>query len=290
MNDVLPVRGRAELVVSRDRVGVAGPLVAEELAAAVEVALRAGTGLHEDVLVVVAGLVAEVAQHRAVRLAEAHPQRFPVCVKGFHQIDGDHPVGVADGDPLAGAVAGQQIERQTAVAAPVRVDRQAEVVELVDQPAQRHRGGHELLPGDGVVGVGFAANQRVGQASSARRRVLGRPAPASCSPAARPACSAPRWCRRWSRFRRSAPPSTGSAGAGPRRRRRIGSGHARTVRSSGTPGRRRRAWASSLHGRQNRAVRCGRCRRPTIPTASPLMTGASSVWSRRRSPGTPSNS
>jgi LuxR family maltose regulon positive regulatory protein len=68
-------------------------------------------------------------------LAQLHPQRFPVCVKGFHQIDGDHSVGVADRDPLAGAVTRQQIERQATVAAPVRFDRQAEVVELVDQPA-----------------------------------------------------------------------------------------------------------------------------------------------------------
>ncbi len=71
---VLPIRRRPELVVSCDGVGVAGSLVAEQLAAPLEVAVCAGSGLDEDVLVVVADLVTEVAEHRAVRLAEAHPQ------------------------------------------------------------------------------------------------------------------------------------------------------------------------------------------------------------------------
>ena len=55
-------------------------------------------------------------------------------------------------------------------------------------------------------------------------------------------------------FRRPALPSTGSVDAGPHGRRRIGSGRSRTMRSSGTPDRRKRAWASSLHGRFTRTL------------------------------------
>ena len=47
------------------------------------------------------------------------------------------PSRVTDRHLLAGAVAGQQVERQAAVVAPERVDGQTDVVELVDQAAQR---------------------------------------------------------------------------------------------------------------------------------------------------------
>ena len=43
-------------------------------AAVVEVSVCAGTILDQDVLVVVADLVPEVAEHRAVRLTEPNPQ------------------------------------------------------------------------------------------------------------------------------------------------------------------------------------------------------------------------
>ena len=79
--------------------------------------------------------------------------------QGIPQIDSDDTVGVADQNLLPGAIARQQIERKSAVAAPVRVDRQAQIDELIDEPAQRHRGRDELLPGDGVVLCGLAADQ-----------------------------------------------------------------------------------------------------------------------------------
>ena len=71
---------------------------------------------------------------------------------------------------LARGVTGQQVERQAALALPERVDRQPDVDELVHQPAQRRRGRHQLLPGQGVVGVGFAADQRIRQAPAPLRR------------------------------------------------------------------------------------------------------------------------
>ena len=115
-------------------------------------------------LVVVADLVAEVTEHRPVRLAEPHPQRLAVVVKGFDEVDRDHASCMSDGHLLAGAVAGQQVERQAAVAAPERVDRQPDVVELVDETAQRPRRGHQLLARQRVISVGLAADQRVRQA------------------------------------------------------------------------------------------------------------------------------
>ena len=71
----MPVVGRTELVVPGD--GSAGSSARSSPNSArhsVEVSGRAGTGLDEHVLVVVAHLVAEVAEHRPVRLAEPHPQ------------------------------------------------------------------------------------------------------------------------------------------------------------------------------------------------------------------------
>jgi hypothetical protein len=81
---------------------------------------------------------------------------------------------VADENLLPGAVTGEQVECQAAVAAPVRVDRQSDVSELIDQSAQGQRGGHEFLPGDGVIQVGLAADQRISQATpTGGRLVLG---------------------------------------------------------------------------------------------------------------------
>ena len=125
-----------------------------------------------------ADLVPEVAEHGAVRLAEANPQRLAVVVERLDEVDGDHAARVSDGHPVAGGVARQQIEGQPAVAAPERFDGQADVVELVDQPAQRGRRRHQLLAGERVVGGGLAADQRVGQAAAAlvgRLPVRGKP-------------------------------------------------------------------------------------------------------------------
>jgi hypothetical protein len=60
---------------------VVGAFVAEKLAAVVEVAHCAGAGFDKDMLVVVADLVAEVSEHRAVRLAEPHAQRLSIGVE-----------------------------------------------------------------------------------------------------------------------------------------------------------------------------------------------------------------
>ena len=61
----------------------------------------AGTVGEQDTLVVVADLVAEMAEDRAVRLAESNPQRFAAVVQRLGEIKRDDPVGVADHHPLA---------------------------------------------------------------------------------------------------------------------------------------------------------------------------------------------
>ena len=151
---------------------VVGAFVAEQLAALVEVALGARAGFDQDVLVVVADLVTEVSEHGAVRLAEPHPQRLAIGVKGLDEVDRDHPAGVSDRDRLAFAVTRQQIEGQAALLAPERVDGQADVEQLQDQPMHRRCGVRQLLLGDGVVGVGLTTDQRVGQAAPAHSLVL----------------------------------------------------------------------------------------------------------------------
>ena len=172
MNDSVPALGWPELVVPGDFGLVVGAFVAEQLAAVVEVARGAGAGFDEDVLVVVADLVTEVSEHGPVGLAEPHPQRLAIGVEGLDEIDRDHPVGMSDRDRLAVAVARQQIEGQAAVVAPERVDGQADVEQLQDQPMHRRCGVGQLLLGDGVVGVGLASDQRVGQAAARACRVL----------------------------------------------------------------------------------------------------------------------
>ena len=74
-----------------------------------------------------ADLVAEVAQHGAIRLAEPYPQRLAVRVERLDEVDGDDSVRVADHHAFALAVAGHQVEGQTAVAAPKRIDGQADL-------------------------------------------------------------------------------------------------------------------------------------------------------------------
>ena len=163
-----------------------------------------------------ADLVAEVAEHRAVRLAEPHPQRFAVGVQRLDEVDGDDAVGVADRHLLALAVARQQIERQAAVAAPERVDRQADVAQLV-------------RPADATPAPSAPASRApmVSSASGSRRINESRQAPTALvrvvlllgdQPVAaqrlRSGCSAPTLSvdRRPRRRRRRA--STSSAGAG----------------------------------------------------------------------------
>ncbi len=193
---LLPALGRPELVMPRDFGLVVGAFVAEQLAALVEVAGGAVAGFDEDVLVVVADLVAEVTEHGPVGLAETHPQRLAVGVEGLDEIDRDHPVGMSDRDCLALAVARQQIEGQAAVFAPERVDGQADVEQLQDQPMHRRCGVRQLLLGDGVVGVGLTTDQRVGQAAPAQQPRPALRGPASCTP------GWPIWCIRSTALRR----------------------------------------------------------------------------------------
>ncbi len=141
-------------------------LVAEDLPALVKIAFGARIGFHENVLVIGADLVAEMTQHGAVGLTEVDPQRLTVGVQRLNQIDGDHPVGVPNHHTPAAAVTGQQIECEPSVLTPVRVDRQPDIDELVDQPPQRKRGGRQLFHRDGVVCLGLATDQRMGDASS----------------------------------------------------------------------------------------------------------------------------
>ncbi len=156
-----PVLGCAEPVVPVEGLGVAGPLVAEQRTALAEQRLVRD----QHLLVVVADLVAEVAEHRAVRLAEPHAQRLAVGVEGLREVDRDHAVRVADDHGLA-AAAGQQVEGQAALPLVVRHDGQAEGEQLHQQPAQVDGRVGELLQGDRVVGVRAPADQPAGEAAA----------------------------------------------------------------------------------------------------------------------------
>ncbi len=116
---------------------IVGSLVAEQVAAFVQIPARAVAGLHQDGLVVVADLMTKMTQHGAVRLAEVHPQPLPVSVQRFDQVDRDHSSGMPDGHALAGAVAGQQIEGHPTIATPERIDGQTQLGQLKHQAPQR---------------------------------------------------------------------------------------------------------------------------------------------------------
>ena len=146
---------------------VVNALVAKQLATVGKITYGAGTGFDEHVLEVMADLVAEVAEHGPIRLAEANAKRLTVCIKRFDEVDRDHSVRVADDDPFSGAVAGYQVEGKAAVRLPVRVNRQPEVDELIHQPSQGGSGGHQFLHRDRVVSGGLATDQRMGHAAAA---------------------------------------------------------------------------------------------------------------------------
>ena len=171
MKESLQFCGRPKFVVTGDFGLVVGAFVTEERAALVEIA-HTRARLDQKVLVVMADLVPKMPQHRAVRLAEAHPERLAVGVQGFCQVDGDDPTGMTDHDPRSGAVAGQQVEGKSAVGPPEGIHWQPDVKQLIGQPAQVDRGGCQLLHGDGVVGRGFAPDQRISQAASPARIIL----------------------------------------------------------------------------------------------------------------------
>ena len=102
----------------------------------------------EAIEVVVADLVAEVAEQRAVRLVHLDPQLLAVHVVTLGEIEGDQPVLVTGEHLLGGA--GEQVEGQPVLGVGVAADdRQLELVQFGDQPAfgllgdreRRHRGG-----------------------------------------------------------------------------------------------------------------------------------------------------
>jgi hypothetical protein len=72
---------------------------------------------------------------------------------------------------------------------PVRVDRQADVNELINQPPQGNPRGYQLFQRDGVVCLGLAPDEGIGQASpllATEFRFLGNQpvaAKAGCPPA-----------------------------------------------------------------------------------------------------------
>ena len=235
--------GRAELVVACDRVAVAHRLVAEQLAALVEVFVCARTGFDEDVLVVVADLVAEVAEHRAVRLAKSDPQRLAIVVERLDDVDRDDAARVADDHLLAGGAAGQQIEGQPAVDLPERIDGQPDVVELVHQSTQRRRRSAPASRGP-------ACRRRRARGGSTSRQGSGRvrtsspapPARANCIPASPPAYTESTAGRRSSPPRRRAPPSPSTEGEIPAGCSSLRRRPPRTRRTHGTADKRRRAW------------------------------------------------
>ena len=243
--------GCAELVVPCDLAGVARRVRRRTARGSRRGScLSARAGFDEHVLVVVADLVTEVAEHRAVRLAEPHPQRFSVGVERLDEIDGDHAVGMTDRHRLALAVARQQIEGQSARRAPERFDRQADVAQLV-RPAGATR--RRWAPTSLWAMVSSASGSR-------RISESGRHRPAFVSllllgdqPIAAQrfdsGCSGSSAARRRSRRRRRPPASTSSAGEDPPRSGSCGSGPPRTARSCCTPDRRTRA-------RHNMVSRC----------------------------------
>ena len=79
-----PVGGRPLLVVALERLGVAGPLVAEQLRGK---RVEPGGAPDQPVPVVVADLVAEVAQQRAVGLVHGVPDLLALGVVGLLHVD-----------------------------------------------------------------------------------------------------------------------------------------------------------------------------------------------------------
>src|SRR6516225_6469224 len=148
-----PVSWRTESVVSCDLGLVIGPLVTENRPALIEIAGHPRPAFHQDALVIMADLMAEMAEHGAVGLAETNPLRLTVGIERLDQVDGDHPTGMPDLHALSVAVAGHQIESKPALTAPKRIDRKAEIDELVNQAPQRGRRGRQLFHGNGVVSV-----------------------------------------------------------------------------------------------------------------------------------------
>ena len=100
---------------------------------------------HQHHPVVVADLVAEVAEHGAVGLAELVADPLAVGVVGLGQVDGDEAVLVAGGHVVEPT--GQQVEGEAVLGLREAHDGKAEVEQLGDQPALRRLGLHERTRG-----------------------------------------------------------------------------------------------------------------------------------------------
>ena len=127
-------------------------------------------------LVVVADLVPEVAQHRAVGLPQLLAHLLAVRRAALGEVDGDHAVGVADRDVLLDAA--EQVEGQPVLGVLVLAhDREAQAVELDDQVPLRPLRRREVGQPDGVVVVRPGPGQVAAEALATvdRRR-------ARCSP------------------------------------------------------------------------------------------------------------
>ena len=103
-----PVGRRAAVVVAAQRRRVVGPLVAEELAEAVEPRRR----VDQQVPVVVADLVAEMADQRAVGLAHLGADALAHGVLGLLGVERDHAHLVAGHHVRAARHVAEEVESQ----------------------------------------------------------------------------------------------------------------------------------------------------------------------------------
>ena len=159
-----PVRRRALRVVAVHGRAVVLALVAEEGA---ERVARPGL-VDEDRLVVVPELVAQVADHRAVGLAELQAALGAYRVVGLRHVDRDDAVGVAGDHRLPGAR--EQVEDQLALA-----DGQPDVEEHAEHPALGALGAGELRETCEIGVVRPRPRQPAGQAQLTRLAGLEHP-------------------------------------------------------------------------------------------------------------------
>src|SRR6266851_3652256 len=85
-----PVWRGTLLVVPRQSLAIICTLVPEEVAKSVEPV----TGLEQPIPIIMATLVAKVAQEGAIRFVHLAPPLLPLRVVGLCHVDGDHPVAV----------------------------------------------------------------------------------------------------------------------------------------------------------------------------------------------------
>ena len=148
---------------------VVGAVVAEQLAAAVAgfAALRG-----EDRLVVVADLVAQRAERRAIGLAERDPPLLALGRVGLGEVERDHAVGVAGRHRPA--VAGQEVEGQPARLLAEADDRQPQLEQREQQPPLRRLGLDEAAERRAIGVRRPRAREQAGAAQGPRlvRRVV----------------------------------------------------------------------------------------------------------------------